>query len=511
MTASFESVELTRAVMPGGYALEKRGWEYRFFKVPEDRYASLASVRLSLNVRSGNALVLLNGYLDNPVIPVQGSGAELTFPIEDCEAGENVLAFKGHVDITDAAFVPGSGVSGSRVTAGRTDDPLLKAVEFLFNSQIKVPQKSPFRGACYCIYDYDDQCHRMPNWVWNNAVIVSALIGLIKSGRYTGREGALQKFAVEIGEEYLRTQVRDRASPVYGALVSRYKNLGAPDHPADCLVGPNDTSFSVKWALLPLYELTGDERYLEAADLALSFVRDCARMRDFVPLDYNLNTGAWGDYTIIDTAFLPEGLEARDRLDGKKRYAGDIAFFMDRFIRQFSLDSGFYGQNYTPAKGVTGTLFSRGEGWAIEGLLAAYRSTADTRYLKEAARIALLMAAEQNADGSWAYVLGFKGVPDNADKAGTGICEKGTPILAYLFIELYEIDSSLVVLREAAERALAWCEANMSEDDGLGYGGIKARSLNSGIIGLPFLTTATGYANAFYILAKIKSFSRRKP
>jgi hypothetical protein len=43
----------------------------------------------------------------------------------------------------------------------------------------------------------------------------------------------------------------------------------------------------------------------------------------------------------------------------------------------------------------------------------------------------------------------------------------------------------------------------MAAEAGNGYGGIRARSLASGITGLPFLMTATGYANAFYILAKL--------
>jgi uncharacterized protein YyaL (SSP411 family) len=260
----------------------------------------------------------------------------------------------------------------------------------------------------------------------------------------------------------------------------------------------------VKWALLPLYELTGEKRYYDAAELALRWVKNSIYPGDFVPLDYNLQEGKWGDYTIIDTAFLPEGLEAFDRLTGTANFRGDIKYFMDRFIEQFRLDTGFYGQNYTPASGATRTIFSRGEGWAIEGLLASYRSTQEPLYLKEALRLARLMMDQQNDDGSWSFFQGYDGWPDPADKAGTGICEKGTPVLAYFFLAVYELDHSQTCFLESADKALAWCEANMSQDSGLGYGGIKARSLNSGITGLPFLTTATGYANAFYILAKIK-------
>jgi hypothetical protein len=334
--------------------------------------------------------------------------------------------------------------------------------------------------------------------------VVNALLELIKSNRYPDWNSEFKRLAVEIGNEFLVTQITDTGSPVYGALVSRYKNLGSAVHPADCLVGPNDTSFSVKWALLPLFEFSGDEKYFEAVRIALEWVKNSIYTGDFVPLDYNINTEKWGDYTIIDTAFLPEGLEAFDRFTASSRYKDDIAFFMDRFINQFRLDSGFYGQRYTPTDGVDRTIFSRGEGWAMEGLLASYRATGERSYLYQAIRIASQMAAAQNDDGSWSYVLGYDGKPEQTDMEGTGICEKATPILAYFFLEIFGIDPSQVVLLQAADKALQWCEDNISRDSDLGYGGIKSRSLNSGITGLPFLTVATGYANAFYILAKLK-------
>jgi hypothetical protein len=119
------------------------------------------------------------------------------------------------------------------------------------------------------------------------------------------------------------------------------------------------------------------------------------------------------------------------------------------------------------------------------------------------------MADQQNKDGSWSYVLGYDGWPNPADKEGTGICEKGTSVLAYFLLELYQINQDKGFL-DAADRALAWCEQNMSQEAGLGYGGINAKSLNSGITGLPYLTTATGYGNAFYILAKLKRMELEK-
>ena len=329
---------------------------------------------------------------------------------------------------------------------------------------------------------------------------------LIKSGCYPEKEALFLQFAREAGEEFLRTQILEEGSEVYGALTARWEYPGHPEHSYDCYLGPNDASFAVKWALLPLYELTGERRYLEASRLALDWVKKSIYLpdRDYLPPDYDLTDGTWGDYSIIDTAFIPEGFTEYDRLNRTCGYEEDSRFFMDRFIRQYRLDNGFYGQNYHPDTGVDQVLFARGLGWTIEGLLAADRGTGEERYLKEAAALARLTAEEQNEDGSFSYILGYEGVPAQEDKDGTGVCEKATAILAYLFYDICTLDQTQKELIESADRAVSWCEANIHKGPGTGYGGIKAAGIRSGITCMSYLTIATQYANAFYILAKLK-------
>ena len=435
-------------------------------------------------------------------------GVRVTFPISMCEAGENALAYKGDVRFRGIEWIASAEPGGMQEIYQVADDggPILGAVQFLCNLQIRGPENSPFRGACWTLYDYDGQCPRLVNWLWDNAVVVGAMERLIKSGLYPDRENIFLRFAVEVGEEFLRTQVVDMDSEVYGALVARWEYPGHPEHSYDCYLGPNDASFAVKWALLPLYRLTGEERYLRAAQLALDWVKRsiCLPDRDYVPLDYDLTDGSWGNYSIIDTAFVPEGFAEYDELMGTSDYPEHIRFFMDRFIRQYRLQNGFYGQNYTDRDGVDKVLFVRGLGWVMEGLLAAFRGTGDQKYLDEAISLARLTANEQNEDGSFSYILGYEGVPAPEDKKGTGICEKATAILAYLFCELYAYDSSQTELLESADRAIIWCEKHMAREAGLGCGGIRAAGIRSGITCMPYLTIATQYANAFYILAKLR-------
>lgn len=121
-------------------------------------------------------------------------------------------------------------------------------------------------------------------------------------------------------------------------------------------------------------------------------------------------------------------------------------------------------------------------------------------YRKEAVSLARLLIENQNEDGSWSWSMG-DGAPDEAYKKDTGSCEKGTAAIAYLLLELYRLSGG-EALRESASRALDWCGSHIKLDVEEGYGGIAASSINSGITGLPFLTVATGYGNAFYLLAR---------
>lgn len=512
-TAAFESAELKETLLPGSYALSKERFQYKRFQISREDYDRLSAVRLTMEVTSGRSVVVLNQYLGTEPEEVEGPNAAVLYPASVCEAGENAFAYKGQVKLKEIELVykedsDTEDAYKRRETAWIADrtDPILDTAQFLLNLQIQEPEQSPFKGACWTLYDYDDECPRLVNWLWDNAVVVACMAELIKSGCYPEKEALFLQFAREAGEEFLRTQILEEGSEVYGALTARWEYPGHPEHSYDCYLGPNDASFAVKWALLPLYELTGERRYLEASRLALDWVKKSIYLpdRDYLPLDYDLTDGTWGDYSIIDTAFIPEGFTEYDRLNRTCGYEEDSRFFMDRFIRQYRLDNGFYGQNYHPDTGVDQVLFTRGLGWTIEGLLAAYRGTGEERYLKEAAALARLTSEEQNEDGSFSYILGYEGVPAQEDKDGTGVCEKATAILAYLFYDICTLDQTQKELIESADRAVSWCEANIHKGPGTGYGGIKAAGIRSGITCMSYLTIATQYANAFYILAKLK-------
>ena len=80
---------------------------------------------------------------------------------------------------------------------------------------------------------------------------------------------------------------------------------------------------------------------------------------------------------------------------------------MDRFLKQFSLGDGYYGQNYIWKKGVDDRLFTRGHGWVLEGLLSCIRATGEENYKKEAKKLIENLMEIQKPDGSFSYLMGY--------------------------------------------------------------------------------------------------------
>jgi len=500
-----KTLELVNCIMENHYIIDQRNYEYFFFKIGAEEYDTLQSIEISLDVYSKTAKVVINEYIaESPCFMTEGMDQTLKVLPDFLEKGENIIAYKGQIRIKSIVLRKDNHRYPSQ-TAGhiKEDDPYANAMEFLLNSRIKKPDTSQFAGSCYCIYDYTNQCFRMPCWLWSDAPTVSVMLDTIKSGRYPEYHAQMEQLARDICKVIMHTQILDKKEETYGAYVSRYRYYAHSDYSFHKLLGPNDTSFTVKWAILPMYEYTGEGKYRNSAELALDWVAQVSRTMSFIPSHYYFESKVWEDRAFVDTGFCVEGFQKYDALVPEGKYSELIKMIMDRYIEQFRLENGFYGQNYVPGKGVDHNLFARGQAWALEGLLACVRGGINTaEYLKEAKSLADKLIENQNIEGSWSWSMGNY-EPDDETKAGTGLCEKATGVLAYMLAELYILDGRLEErYLLSAKRAIEWCENHMMLDKEEGYGGIASESIASGITGLPFLNTATGYANAFYLLAK---------
>lgn len=488
----------------------KDGYNFVFFKISDRLHRSIKDkLTLEIQVNDDFGSLILNGYMNERQFDLRRGPCRVEIPKAILEVGENALAYKGRCIVENLIYEEESSqkvpsLSPTQVFQKHSLSRIEAAATFLCTSVIDKPDRSPFRGSCYCIYDYDNECYRMPCWLWSDAPAVSALLGLADRTTEEKQKIRYRDIALNIGEALLRNQVIDRRNENFGALVSRHEYYTNKSRSFDCLLGPNDASFIVKWAFLPLYRHTGNEVFRERSEHALAWVRKTIYEFGFVPSHYYSNEERWEESAFVDTGFTPEGFCEYNKTFAENRdlaYAESVDFFMERFVEQFRMENGFYGQNYRPDRGVTSTIFTRGQGWVLEGLISAFEETKAEWYKEEAINLARLLIENQNRDGSWAFFLG-NGHPEDEVKQRTGICEKATTLFAYLLLRLAgicEIEDFLF----AADSALEWCENNMVLEQGPGYGGIASRSLGSGITGLPYLRVATGYANAFYVMGSL--------
>ena len=488
--------------------LHASNYQYEHFRLTDQQYIGTSKIILEILVQSKEAIIIINEYLNRKHYYLKKGKNKIEVFINALERGENVLAYKGKIRIRYLSFCKSihsdeSDTSNSYVLLIRIGDNYLQAaVQYLNNSLVEYPLNSPFKNSCYAIYDYDNQCYRMSYWLWSDAPIVYALLKL--SEKDSINKHFYISLASKIGDTLLRNRILDKNDSNYGALVSRYRYLGSADNSFDCLLGVNDTSFAVKWALLSLYEYTGLIKYLNASEIALDWVVKVIYENEFVPSHFYHEKGKKEEGCFIDTGFTTEGLAEYNKIIINKKnevYNDAINFFMRRFLKQFQLKNGFYGQYYSIKNGVTNKLFTRGLGWVLEGLIASYKETNNHDYLDAATSLGELLIMEQEIDGSWPYLLGYI-CPSKSVKKYSGKCEKATALLGYLFIELYKLTNNKKFIH-GSKKAIAWCERNMNLENGKGYGGIASKSLASGITGLPFIKTATGYANAFYIISKL--------
>lgn len=479
-------------------------WHFKFFKMPKSVVAVHGtSVALKVIVKSSSSVIFLNEYRDQKRYVLNSGLHTLLIPTDRFEVGENVLICNGDCEFKsvghDAFVLPNKGGLRSKLTK---INPIEAAGLFLENAIIKTPDTSCFAGSLYTLYDYDNDCYRRPCWLWNDAPVVSAFLQLAKFQTEGAKNSLYLKAAVEIGEVFLRNQILDAESQNFGALVSRYRYYESAKYPYECLLGPNDTAFIVKWALLPLFEATNDQRFLTHSKIAMIWVRSVIKKFDYVPSQYYVRRKEWEPSQFVDSGFIPEGfaaLMAHGEHAEKFAYAQMIEMFSGRYINHFKMPNGFYRQDYSPFSELNNDhIFVRGQGWAMEGFIAAYEATQQSWYKDEAVSIARLLANFQRKNGSWPFLLG-NGISSRRIQLRSGVCEKGTALIGYLMLRLYKLEPEQAFFKSGC-RALEWCEKSIDRGLGDGFGGIASRSQNSGIVGLPYIRVATGYANAFYIL-----------
>lgn len=320
--------------------------------------------------------------------------------------------------------------------------------------------------AGYIASGRDSWC--LPSWIWTNAAIV----------RYFCQYGDLER-AVPIGDLLLSKQEDE------GGWVVRSDYTSTDEVP---VIAPNDSAYIANNACLQLYRKTGHERFLLAAKSCANWIMETARPDGLVWTGYNEKTGEWlKKHTIVDTGFTAGLFANLYILTDDIRYRSFLERFVERFIELFyDRRIGGFATSINQVDGKVGGRFARGQAWALEGLIPAYRALRSERLKNIVQSNVESLLREQLPNGAWAY---------NLDRAYYGEDCKGVPVIAKALLDWNAINHD-DRLRAAAEKALDWCKAHTSLS-GQSQGGIFSFNLEGAVVHNLYTNTAFVYSSSY--------------
>lgn len=336
---------------------------------------------------------------------------------------------------------------------------------FIDSSRITSPE---FQDLHYAGYIAERQEWCLPSWIWTNAAIVKLFCSLREFDK-----------AQSLCDKLVRLQHSS------GGWIVRndYDEKGAIP-----ILAPNDSAYLANNAVLSIYEINKDERYLDIAKKCATWIMETVRPDGLVYTGYNMRDEKWEkDVIIVDTGFAA-GLFARlFELTGEEKYSDFLRRFVNRYVDLFFIEGkdGFC-TSIDKDNNQYGGMFARGQAWALEGLIPAYRVLQSVQLRTIIDRTILNLIRRQKRDGSWAY---------NLTRTLMGKDCKAVSVIAKGMMDWYMITKNPILL-ESAKRALDWCIKH-TVIEGEAKGGIISYSVEGGIVKHLYTSCAFVYANAY--------------
>ena len=373
---------------------------------------------------------------------------------------------------------------------GSTDRSIYLAWEFIQNSLNQCEQSS-FKGTYYGCFDETHNTYRLSSWLWCDAVVVKAM--LVHADKVLDDEWILK--AQILGSELIKRWTSSQ-NDVGGMLVRWDVSMTSP-------IGivpwrsPNDVAFIAANCMLPLYEKTGNSDYINVALDMGHWILEKGLLPDGrMRVGYRDDLRVWDDsWLYVDAGSAGAFFSRMYNITSDETWRNALVCFIDWYITSFVTKDGFFRWTWSQNMLRRGrNVFSRGQAWALDGLIAAYQATGERHYITIAENCADVLLRAQSYDGSWPYIL---------ERPSSGPCNKGTPIIAYQFLSLFQYTHDFR-LKASAIRALEWCAENQRRDLDNPYtcGGIFALNDEGAITGSGRTSTSFVYSVAYYIIAK---------
>ena len=341
-------------------------------------------------------------------------------------------------------------------------------MEFINNSIIRKEQD--FVGTHFAGYVLENSEWCLPSWIWTNAALVRMYCSM----------GDLQK-AKDLGE-----QLAERQQECGGWIVRNdYDKNGAIP-----VLAPNDSAYIANNAFLTLYEATNEDCYLTIAKRCADWIIDTARPDSLVYTGFNTRDNKWDkNCVIVDTGFTAGLFVHLVEITGNKKYSDFLERFVKRYIDLFYLSEkkGFctsIDKNDIPQGG----MFARGQAWALEGLIPAYKVIKDELIKEVIDNTVETLLKEQLRNGGWSYNLTRKLMGEDC---------KAISVIAKDMMDWYAYTKDRRIL-ESAKRALDWC-CKHTAIEGEAKGGIFSYCVEGAIVKDLYTSCAFVYASAYAI------------
>lgn len=358
--------------------------------------------------------------------------------------------------------------------------------------------RDPTRGGLYVFYDKSASTYRSPHWIWGWPPSVKLLLDAHHHPEIASQfePNELLEAALSIGEASLRFVYERPGHPADGLPVSRWDRGPAYALGHDQAITPPDAGFIAGVAWIPLYEGTGDKKWLQAALRVADSIEDLMLTHEIPPQNFWTRTQEWSDRTIDESGFGSEVYAELYRVTGDPRYRELGRLYMEQHLAALGKPDGLWYRFIQHSTGFRKETMkmTRGLGWPMEGLLAGHRMLPNGRYLAEAVRMAEHLLEAQLPDGSW---------PHRFDRAVDefGIGAKGTVLWSWLFYELHRQTEDPRHLH-AARSALDWALLHQDwSDDPHARGGIASASHHAAVGYREFFPHTCTYAAGFFGLA----------
>lgn len=346
-----------------------------------------------------------------------------------------------------------------------------------------IPEGWRYAGLYHAGYSLKHQQYILPSWIWTNGTIVQHFASC---GKFEA--------ALNLADRLLSLQLD------CGGWVVRY-DYKDPKAGVTSVIAPNDSAHCSNLGLLTAYRLSGDSKYLLAAEKCANWIMTNGHDQGLILHGYNSKKDSWDTtFNIVDTGFSAGLFCSLYKLTGKQDYLDFAGKFLTRYVDVFYRGKGIFATSIQDNVHYGKGIFARGHAWALEGMIPYYELTNDLSFGKIIDDTVNFLLQHQHNSGGWLYNL-------RSGPVGmySGYDNKGIPIIAASLARWRQSQpSKSQEIDNAVRNAVDWCLRHTRKSFP-GTGGIFACNFEGAIVHSPNTEVAFVYSNC-YLLALMREY-----